>query len=653
MKLLVSVFILLFIVSAKQSFAQNKKTDSLYQVLKTVGQDTNRVNALRALGWVMLDEKRNNVSALVFFNLSTKLAEEIDYKEGIANGYVSMGVLYDLYQNNYPKALEFYLKDLKIKEESNNEEEMGYCYARLGSVYHSHKQYSKAMEYFLRAIPVLEKKADTSNLSFIYSGVAFDYIKLNNYTKGLEFYFKSLKIDKESKDTIAITADYHDVGYVYFLLENYSKTQEYIYISLSKAKENKDESNIGACYGTLSKLYNKLKKYPQAIAYADSAIALNGKINDLELAMDAHKELAIAYSALSNYKAAFEAHIKYKALTDSINKNYKNENEMFNDLISSYEEEKKDIITQVEKKKQRMILTFISCFFVLASVFGVMMYRRFKITQNQKLIIEQKEIETQKQKHLVEEKQKEILDSITYSKRLQQAIFPPQEFITKHLPNSFVLYKPKDIVAGDFYWAEKVDDLFFIAAADSTGHGVPGALVSVVCSNALNRTIKEFKLTETGKILDKTRELVLETFEKSASEVKDGMDISLLCIDHKNKTIFWSGANNPLWYIQENELKEIKADKQPIGKTEYAKPFTTHEIEYKHNTAFYLFTDGLPDQFGGPKGKKFKYKQFSGLLVNNVNQTPKKQVEIINKAFEDWKGDLEQVDDVCVIGIKL
>ena len=223
---------------------------------------------------------------------------------------------------------------------------------------------------------------------------------------------------------------------------------------------------------------------------------------------------------------------------------------------------------------------------------------------NKTIALQKKEVETQK--HLIEEKQNEIIESITYAKRLQQAILPPTDFIDKHIRNNFILYKPKDIVAGDFYWAENINDLIFIAAADSTGHGVPGAMVSVVCSNALNRTVKEFKVFETGKILDKTRELVLETFEKSISEVKDGMDISLLCIDVKNKSIFWSGANNPLWYIQDNEWKEIKADKQPIGKSDNPKPFTTHTIEYKDNSTFYLFTDGLADQFGGVHGKKIQ-----------------------------------------------
>lgn len=293
---------------------------------------------------------------------------------------------------------------------------------------------------------------------------------------------------------------------------------------------------------------------------------------------------------------------------------------------------------------------------VSGSVFGYIKIRERKLRLEKKILedrVQERTAEVVRQKHIIEEKQHEILDSINYAKRLQEAILPPKEFLDKHVADSFILYQPKDIVAGDFYWAEVINDKFFVAAADSTGHGVPGAMVSVVCSNALNRTVKEFKETEPGKILDKTRELVLETFEKSASEVKDGMDVSLLCIDTKNKKIYWSGANNPLWYFQNNELKEITADKQPIGKTEKPKPFTTHEIEYSKGTSFYLFTDGFADQFGGPKGKKFKYKQLSELLHSLIGLHAEKQVQHIFKAFEDWKGNLEQVDDVCVIGIKI
>jgi serine phosphatase RsbU (regulator of sigma subunit) len=324
--------------------------------------------------------------------------------------------------------------------------------------------------------------------------------------------------------------------------------------------------------------------------------------------------------------------------------------------------------------------------------------------ENLEKIVVERTFDLQQQKHVVEEKNKEITDSITYAKRLQNAILPPLNFISKHLPESFVVYKPKDIVAGDFYWCETIassafgvesghsgfssgtttnatgneqgtkrselhsekagsvalnelttpnSELIFIAAADCTGHGVPGAMVSVVCSNALNRSVKEFGITDPGKILDKTRELVLETFARSESEVKDGMDISLLCIDNKNKKVSWSGANNPLWYIHEGKLEEIKPDKQPIGKTDYAKPFTTHEITYKEGTIFYLFTDGLSDQFGGEKGKKLKHKQVKETLLENEKLSLSQQSEKLIKKFDGWKGSLEQVDDVCMIGIRV
>jgi serine phosphatase RsbU (regulator of sigma subunit) len=274
-----------------------------------------------------------------------------------------------------------------------------------------------------------------------------------------------------------------------------------------------------------------------------------------------------------------------------------------------------------------------------------------------------KEIE---EKHLViEEKNREITDSITYAKRIQEAILPPLDFIQENLPDSCVYYRPKDIVAGDFYWAEKSGDLFLIAAADCTGHGVPGAMVSVVCSNALNRSVKEFGLSDPGKILDKTREIVLENFSKSKEAIKDGMDISLISVEKTSGgyTVKWAGANNPLWYIsatgragsmpEDPVLNELKADKQPIGLCDEPKPFTTHTLHLHKGDTLYLFTDGYADQFGGPKGKKFKYKQFEELLLATKQLPLSEQFKSVALTLQAWKGSLEQIDDVCVIGIRL
>ncbi len=252
------------------------------------------------------------------------------------------------------------------------------------------------------------------------------------------------------------------------------------------------------------------------------------------------------------------------------------------------------------------------------------------------------------------QRNKDILDSISYAKRLQDAILPPISEVKKSFPESFVLYKPKDIVAGDFYWMERLGtDTVLIAACDCTGHGVPGAMVSVVCSNALKRALNEFKIRNAGQLLDKTRELVLETFEKSESEVQDGMDISFCAINLKDNTLEWSGANNPLWYIRNGELKEIHGDKQPIGKQTGEKPFTTHVLKMHKGDIIYLFTDGYADQFGGPMGKKFKYKQFQEKLLSVSSLSMDKQKQALEETLENWKGELEQVDDILVVGVRL
>ncbi|MEX1191771.1 MAG: two-component regulator propeller domain-containing protein [Brumimicrobium sp.] len=259
--------------------------------------------------------------------------------------------------------------------------------------------------------------------------------------------------------------------------------------------------------------------------------------------------------------------------------------------------------------------------------------------------------EVEKQKELIEDAHKEITDSINYAKRIQSAILPPTKQVKQYLPNCFILYKPKAIVAGDFYWMEYQDNKILFAVADCTGHGVPGAMVSVICNNGLNRSVREFGLTDPGEILNRTREIVIAEFEKSEDDVKDGMDISL-CVLDKN-SLSWAGANSPLWIIRNGEVLETKADKQPIGKYENPKPFTKHSIPLQKGDIIYIFTDGYQDQFGGEKDKKLKPAYFKKLLLSISNESMDKQGELINEAFENWKGNTEQVDDVCVMGVRI
>ena len=269
-----------------------------------------------------------------------------------------------------------------------------------------------------------------------------------------------------------------------------------------------------------------------------------------------------------------------------------------------------------------------------------------------------------KKNELLRISNEEIKASISYAKRIQQAIIPSLDLIKKNLPQSFIYYKPKDIVAGDFYWLQllpqpngwDVDgDIILFASADCTGHGVPGAMVSVVCHNALNQSVKEFGITQPNLILEKARDIVIDTFSESIENVQDGMDIAICSLNTKTKELQYAGANNPLWIIRKNSdvIEEYKANKYHIGKCDMMKPFTNHTIQLNDGDTIYIFSDGYPDQFGGPKGKKLKSKPFKNLLLSIYNQPLDEQKELLDNHFEQWKGDLEQIDDVCVIGVKI
>jgi serine phosphatase RsbU (regulator of sigma subunit) len=262
------------------------------------------------------------------------------------------------------------------------------------------------------------------------------------------------------------------------------------------------------------------------------------------------------------------------------------------------------------------------------------------------------QLKTEMQKELIEEHSEEVRQSIEYAKKIQDAILPSTKLKEELLPNSFILFEPKDIVAGDFYWMEKKDDLILFAAADCTGHGVPGAMVSVVCNNALHAAVNEFDCSRPAEILDKTRELVIATFEKADREVKDGMDIALCAYAPKTNELHFAGANNGLYLFRKDELIEIKADKQPIGNYDYPSPFKEHTLQLEEGDVIYLFTDGFADQFGGEKGKKYKYKPFKNFLIQNKDKPAQEQSDIIAAEFHRWRGELEQVDDLCIIGVK-
>lgn len=281
--------------------------------------------------------------------------------------------------------------------------------------------------------------------------------------------------------------------------------------------------------------------------------------------------------------------------------------------------------------------------------------------------VEQKVIERTaevvKQKEELEEKNKDITDSINYAKRIQEALLPAFETRKMLFPESFIFYRPRDIVSGDFYWFAEKNGKKLIAAVDCTGHGVPGAFMSMIGNSFLNEIVNERALTRPGLILDKLRHLVIRALKQSEAEgsANDGMDISLMCFSeikaddgNMKMKVDWAGANNPLWLIRNGQCIEYKPDKRPISFSRGKELlFTNHNIELQKGDTLYVFTDGFADQFGGEKGKKFKYKQLQEVILSMQHESMQKQEEILANVFAKWKGSLEQVDDVLVIGVRV
>jgi len=476
-------------------------------------------------------------------------------------------------------------------------------YYQAGEIHHLLKDYNAAIDFFTTGLSYAID--GTAIKTRLLAGLGTVYRDNNELEKSFEFFQTALKQIEGENNNVLESKIYADIGNYYYHKADFDRSVSYQEKSIAIRKKHNIISPLITNYIELSEIYLKQNKLEDAINKAFMAEKLAKELNIVIKLYQVYYIISTIYEAMGKSLLAL-------------------------DYFKKYHLTKEEVFSQESARKIKQLS----------------MRHEMETVEKEKELFKLRNV-------VLKEALDEIGASVRYAQRIQDAILPPLDFIKIKLPNTFVLYKPKDIVAGDFYWMEMLNNTLFIASADCTGHGVPGAMVSVVCSNALNRAVKEFKLNETGIILDKTCELVVDTFAKSNQDVKDGMDISLLSIDMINKKVQWSGANNPLLYFDGKELIEKTADKKPIGKSDHSNAFTTHTIEYIPGTTFYLFTDGYADQFGGPNGKKFKYQQFRAMLAENAHKDPIAQHSFLDATFENWKGNLEQIDDVCVIGIRL
>ena len=655
--------VLIFILSLLKQFCFAQKTgqikiDSLLIELKKAKEDTGKVNIINKI----CDEYDAIGEFAKEFNYGVEglaIAKKINYRKGAANCFINIGNAF-WYQSNYSKALENYLASLKINEEIGNKKGIAYGYLCIGDIYLSQGNFEKALENNLISVKTNEKIGNKKGISESYNDRAVIYFTQGNYDKALETQLLAQKFAKEIGYNLIVGSSYNIIGNIYQAQNNNSKALENYLSALQLFEDLGNKNSIATSYFCIGNLFLKENKNNESRNYFEKAMKLSKEIGSKEIIKNIYEINSDLAASQNNYKSAFENYklfIIYKDSTSNIESAKKtlqsqmqfdfDKQQVADSIYAKAEKEKIQEVAKVESKKQKLITFFIALGLLFALTLASLIFRSLRIRNKQNKIITI-------QKSIVEEKQREITDSISYALRIQNALLPPQKIVKQYLKNSFILYKPKDIVAGDFYWMEIINDKIFFAACDCTGHGVPGAMVSIVCHNALNRAVREFGLSQPAAILDKTTEIVIENFAKSEENIKDGMDISLCAYNKKTNQLEWSGANNSLWIIQNGNLLETKADKQPIGMNENSKPFTNHLFTLNTGDTIYLFTDGFADQFGGETGeKKLTRKKFKEKLISIQNLTLQEQGIALDKFIIDYKKDIEQIDDILVMGVQV
>ncbi|MFH2141114.1 MAG: tetratricopeptide repeat protein [Bacteroidota bacterium] len=651
------------LISFEKSFFYAKKAILL---AKHTGNYEREVEALNTIA--ICHYSRSQYSkALQYFEESLNICETHDLKQGMAKSLNGIGVIYKNI-GDLNKALENYQKALKIFTEIDDQNAISTALGNIGNIYKRWKNYDEAIEAYNQSLVIAEKVNNLEAKSLAINNRSLLYVEIGKYDEAILGFKQSLDIEILRNNLMGIARSYQNIGDVYYHWGSYEMAIDYFKKSLEiEGKYDNKMGEIGALI-SIGEAFNKMGNNSDAIYYYNLSLKKAEKIGALNELKDIYSELANVYDETGDTKKSYDyykEHIKYK---DSIF-NVESQ-ETFANLKTVYETEQREQEIEILEKdnqisqekinsQQIIIYTVISGGFVVF-VFLIFIFRlyRQKIKAN-KLLDEQKE-EIETQRDLITVQKNEITDSILYAENIQMAILPPEDLIISIIPECFILFKPRNIVSGDFYWLGKHNDLIYIAVADCTGHGVPGALMSMLGMAYLNEIIMKNRTIAASEILNDMRDKIIISLRQSnePGKTRDGMDISLCVINTEKQEIQYSGANNPIYIVYQQNLEEIKPDKMPIG-IHYHKniSFTDKVIKYKNNTLLYMFSDGFADQFGGASGKKYKYKMFKEILLELSAHDLEKQKVLLENSLINWMGSdsyqYDQVDDILVIGVKL
>jgi serine phosphatase RsbU (regulator of sigma subunit) len=610
-------------------------------------------------------------SSIIYHSKALTLQLANNLKIGIGRSFTNLGLCY-IEKSKPEEAISNFIKAEPYFKAENFKVGLSKLYNSLGVLFYELNQISKSETYYLKALEIALQSEDNTTLYNVYSNLANIYSELNNTEKSIKYYSKALSIAETQDENSDVVFILNNLCGDYLKLKLQDSAIKYSSMAMSLIKTHSLDYHFKKnSYGNYAEILRLKVDFKNAIVYIDSAILFAKmdedpiKIYQLQIIKE-----DLLFSS-GNYNLSRQLAIKNRFLYDSINETKLKSKT--NELETKYETEKKElqiknqsleIYSQEKENKQKSLIILLGSLALIASgFFGFVAFINFRktkkanvIIENQKQEVEYKNTEITHQKELLEEKQKEIIDSINYAQRIQQAVLTGEDVWNKISKENFIVFKPRDIVSGDFYWAHLLPNgRAIFALADCTGHGVPGGFMSMLGNAFLNELVVENKLFKADELLNRLREKVIAALlQKGESNQKDGMDMALCVWNKMDNTLEFAGANNSLYLVREMQLLEYKGDKMPIGTyLEENKKFTAQKIQLQTNDFIYLSTDGFADQFGGPKGKKLKYRKLEQLLVEQSINRAQLQKQALENAFNEWKNDYEQTDDVSVIGVKV
>ncbi len=590
--------------------------------------------------------------------------------------------------SEYDTAIKYHFLSLQIAEEIQNDNRISAAVYSLGLLYHSIEDFDNALQYYNRSLEYDILNNDSLGMAKSYTNLGLIYKKKNDIKTTIELYNKALDLYKKLNDNLGIAIIINNFGFLYQANKQYTKSIEYFYKSIYYEKLANNNQGIASSFSSIGDTYVLMNELDSALKYQLFALELT---KDHDIKKYIYESLSQIYSKKEDYKKALTYHELFVAQKDTI---FKLENlKQIADMQTKYQTKKKEEeiseltiqkkIQEINLKKNKiiiystiggLILLIILIFVVLSAYRNKQKINILLMQQNAQILQQKEEITTQRdeiktQKIDIETKHLQIKASISYAKRIQEAVLPNENFIQTILPQHFILFKPRDDVSGDFYFIKKINNLILIAAADCTGHGVPGAFMSMLGVALLNELIRNTEIQTPAQLLNELRTQIKSSLQQTGrkNEQQDGMDIAFCVINKNTYEMSFAGAYNPCWIFRTEQITDtdnnstitntklitIDADRQPVGIFVKEKQFSEKQFILQKDDVFYIFSDGYESQFGGEKNEKFKVKRLRELLTNICLLPLDNQKEILLQKLATWQKDMEQTDDILIIGVKI